>query len=135
MKIDSIMSHPIVTVGPEATLREASVLMAERGVGFLCVVEDGEAGGTLTDRDLCIEGMARGLPPSDTPVARAMSPYVVACERGTDLLEAAMTMTKFKVRRLVVLDKGKPVGVVSVGDLARRGEDPVLVSRILARTG
>lgn len=135
MRIDTIMSHPIATVGPDATLQEASALMAERDIGFLCVVEDGEIGGTLTDRDLCVEGMARGLNPTNTPVVRAMSPYVVACERGTDLLDAAMTMSKHKVRRLVVLDKGAPVGVVSIGDLARREEDPVLVSRILARTG
>lgn len=135
MHVDQIMSHPLLSVQPETTLREAGRLMADSGVGFLCVIQDGEIGGTITDRDLCIDGLARDLPPDDTPVVRAMSPYVVACERGTDLLEAGMTMARFEVRRLVVLDKGRPVGVVSVGDLARRGKDPVMVSRILARNG
>lgn len=131
MKTKDVMSHPLETISPNMTLLEAATRMAESDVGMLLVSDEGRLKGTVTDRDICVRAVARGCAPAETLVHSAMTSNLVTCDQDADLQEAAERMADHNVRRLLVMEKGLPVGVVSVGDLARARKDPAIAGRAL----
>ncbi len=88
----------------------------------LCrVSRDNSVVGVVTDRDIVVRGIAERRDPSMTSIREIMSSDVYTCPENTDVQDAAQTMKKNKVRRLVITDtSGRPVGIVSLGDLATK---------------
>jgi CBS domain-containing protein len=130
-KLIDVMTKPISTVTPQTPLRKAAALMAEENIGMLPVLENGKVVGTLTDRDVCVQAVARGADPEREPASAVMSPDAVTCDEMMELDKAAKTMQEHRVRRLVVTRKGAPVGMLSLGGLAHASDDPRLVSETL----
>ena len=121
MQIKDIMSQPIVSVPVDATLDQAARLMWEFDCGFVPVIDDdGRLAGVVTDRDICMAAYTQGKTLGAIPVGPAMAKAVVAVH-GEELIEQAEhLMRESQIRRLPVLDgEGRPVGVVSMNDLAR----------------
>lgn len=116
MKVSDVMTSPPVCVPPDISLAEVARDMDERAVGSVLVVEDGTLRGIVTDRDLAVRGMGRGLV-STTPVGDVMSRQVVTVEASDDLQTAHQTFRRTDVRRLPVLASGQVVGVLTVDDL------------------
>ena len=116
VSVGRLMTAPPVTVAPDVTLAEATRLMAETAVGSLLVVEDGTLLGIVTDRDLALRGLGEGLPPAGR-IDAVMSPRVVTLDAGDEIHEAYRTFRRTGVRRLPVLDDGRPVGVLTLDDL------------------
>lgn len=110
------MSAPPVSVPPEATLETAARHMAGAGVGALPVVDDDRVVGVVTDRDLAVRGMGRGLPPQEW-VAAVMSGDPVTVEADLTVPEALMAMRSIDTRHLPVTQDGRLVGMVSFDDL------------------
>jgi len=111
------------TVRPEQTIREALVLLARHNVGALIVVEGGERPvGVLSERDIVREA-ARNEHLFGTPVGDIMTRDVITGAPHDDLLTVAHTMTEKRIRHLPVVDKGRLVGVVSVGDILKAQRD------------
>ncbi|MFJ9346398.1 CBS domain-containing protein [Streptomyces sp. NPDC101237] len=116
MKVSQAMTAPPVHVTPGTSLEEATRWMAERGVGCVLVVEDGELRGIVTDRDIALRGLGGGLTP-DCPVHAVMSADVVTVDADDDLRAAYRAFGRAGVRRLPVLDLGRLVGVLTIDDL------------------
>jgi len=116
VSVGRLMSAPPVTVTPDVSLAEATRRMAEAAVGSLLVVEDGALRGIVTDRDLALRGLGEGLP-LGSRVDAVMSPRVVTLDAGDELHAAYRAFRRTGVRRLPVLDGGRPVGVLTLDDL------------------
>lgn len=116
------MSRSIKSVRAEATLQEASRLMATFNIGSLLVTKDGQYMGILTDTDLARKGMAQGINPETASVQSLMSSPIISIESHKTVEEAHILM-KGKggegFRHLVVRESGKIVGIVSLSDLIR----------------
>jgi CBS domain-containing protein len=113
--IEAIRKPP-ATTAPDTTIREAAKQMDTAAVGALVVVDDGHPIGIVTDRDLVVRALARGVPP-DARVDSVMTPGVVALEADVDLRESLKIFHSHAIRRLPLVEEGEIVGVISADDL------------------
>ena len=125
MRCEEIMKGDVSTVSRDATVQEAARLMLDDDIGFLPVVDgSGNVVGTITDRDIAVRLVAPGLPGDSIRVHQVMTNKVVTCKRSDDLKAAQERMKQSKVSRILAVDdKGAPVGVISLGDLAERQDE------------
>lgn len=112
------MTRDPVAVPPSATLEETAQEMREHDVGAILVVADGKLVGLVTDRDLAVRGVATGADPLTTVVAEVATPAPMTLHPEQPLDQAVEEMVRQAVRRLPVVEGGRPVGVLSLGDLA-----------------
>jgi CBS domain-containing protein len=120
MKLSSIMTGGIETIAPHATLAEAAKKMASQDIGSLPVcAERRQVVGIITDRDITVRAVARGMDPNSTRVEEVMTRDVLSCSSDADVEQACELMEKRQVRRLLVTGQDDtPVGIVSLGDIA-----------------
>jgi len=112
------MTRDVRLTAPTQTLREAAKLMAEMDIGALPVGDNDRLIGMVTDRDIAIRGIARGLGP-DTPVREVMTEDVKYCFADQTIEEVSRNMGDIRVRRLPVVDRQKRlVGIISLCDIA-----------------
>lgn len=109
----------LVTVPKEAPVLEVVRLMAEHHIGSVLVMQGTELIGIATERDYARKVILQGRSSADTPVAQIMSSPVVTVT-PTDTAQTCMAMmTQRRIRHLPVMDEGKVVGLVSIGDLVK----------------
>lgn len=119
MNVSEVMTREVALADPNQPIREAAELMAECDAGALLVGRNDRLVGVITDRDIAVRAVAKGLPPA-TPVEKVMSPQVLYCFEDEDVEHVAKNMGENRVRRLPVLNREKRlVGIVSFGDLSR----------------
>jgi len=117
--VSDVMTAMPRTVPPETTLEEAARRMRDSDIGDVLVAEGGgELQGILTDRDIAIRAVADGRDPSTTTVASVMSGDLESVSPSDAIQVAAARMRGANVRRLPVMEAGRPIGIVSLGDLA-----------------
>jgi len=123
MNVRDIMTADVVVASPDDDLMRAAQLMESHDFGSLPIGDNGRLIGMLTDRDITVRGIARGLGPT-AKVCEVMTTDI-ECVRDTDsVAEAAARMEDMQVRRLpVVDDNDKLVGIVSLGDLSQSEPD------------
>jgi CBS domain-containing protein len=132
MKIRDIMTPDVETVRPDDTLQEAAMRMKDRDIGPLPVCQRDRIVGILTDRDITVRAVAKGLDPRSTRVSEVMSQPVVHCYDDDDEEDAARLMQEQQVRRILVVDSDdRLVGIVSLGDLAVESIDPLRIAELL----
>lgn len=134
MKVKELMTKRLETIETSAPICEAAKKLADNDVGILPVISPNEKRlvGTVTDRDIVVRGLAKGVDVSREPVERVMSPDVVVCKADASMEDASKLMRTKQIRRLLVTDKNDAVqGIVSVGDMARASDDPNLVADTL----
>jgi CBS domain-containing protein len=124
MKLRDITTDAVETLTPITSLADAATAMRDRDLGWMPVEEGGKVVGIVTDRDIVVRGIACGMKPADGTVREVMTKNVLSCNVDDDVDDAAELMQREQVRRLVVLDgNGRLAGVVSLADLARKGDD------------
>ncbi len=116
--VNDVMTHDPRTVEVGDTLAEAARVMREADVGAVLVVDDGRVTGIITDRDIVVRAVADGRDPQSTTVRDASSADVVTLTPDQNLDEAARLMQEHDVRRMPVVQQGRPAGILSLGDLA-----------------
>jgi CBS domain-containing protein len=123
MKVRECMSRQVVVANPRQAITEAARMMSECDAGILPVGEDDRLVGMVTDRDIVVRAVAKGLPPS-TPVRDVMSDdQVLYCFEDDDVADVAENLAEQQVRRLPVLNRDKRlVGIISLGDIAQAAE-------------
>ena len=106
----------LVTVGPDVTLRRASKVMNDRGVGCAVVVENERVAGIVTERDV-LRAIAEDGDMDEMTVGAVMTRDVISGSPGWELLKAVETMNSGCFRHLLVMEMDDPVGIVSLRDL------------------
>jgi CBS domain-containing protein len=132
MLVRDVMTGYVVTAEPDSSVREIAELMRDRNVGSVVLVAGGRPVGFLTDRDLAICVLAEGRDGSERASEHASSPVITALP-DMEVDEGAHVMIRQGVRRLVVVEGGMVVGVVTLNDVASRVTDPGLATRLSAR--
>lgn len=117
-QIRDIMSQNVATVSPEQSVQEAAQLMSQYNVGAIPVVQNGNAVGIVTDRDIALRAVSQGQAPSSTQVSTVMSSGLVTASPDMDVHAAANLMAEKQIRRLPVVENGQVTGIVALGDLA-----------------
>lgn len=124
MQVRELMTTPVKTIESSATIAEAAGLMRDQGAGVLPVVEGGRPIGMLTDRDIVVRAVAAEKDPVLTSVREVVTPRLTTVYDDQDVEDAAKLMADDQVRRLLVIDhEQRPLGVLSLGDLARSGSE------------
>ena len=123
MKINDVLrgksTNDVVTITPDVTVRDLLALLAEHNIGAVIVSGDGKAvDGIVSERDV-----VRKLNGNDdvlgAPVEQIMTAVVQTCEPGYDVDELMAVMTEHRIRHVPVVEDGKLVGVVSIGDVVK----------------
>ena len=118
MNIGKIMTANVASVNRETTLAEAANLMKEHNIGSIPVCDGNKIVGIVTDRDIVLRGVAEGNDQTSITCGEIMSPDLAVGTIDMDVRVAAEIMANRQIRRLPVVDNGRLVGMVSLGDLA-----------------
>ena len=112
-------SQDVVTITPEAGVRDLIALLAEHNVGALIVSTDGDSvDGIVSERDVVRHLHHDGTVVNNT-VGAIMTAEVQTCRLDTTLDELMKTMTERRIRHVPVVDDGRLVGIVSIGDIVK----------------
>ena len=123
MKVKDIMTRQPASVPPGATLGEVATLMKQEDCGSIPVVEDGRLVGIVTDRDIVVRGIAAGNDPKTACASDVMSADPVCIAPEDDVRQAQDLMADRQIRRLPVVEDGKLVGILVIGQIARGERD------------
>lgn len=107
------------TVDPDASVFDALQMMADKNVGALPVMSGGELVGIFSERDYARKVILHGQASRETPVRAIMTANVVTVSPDQDLSDCMRIMTDKRIRHLPVIDSGRQVGVLSIGDVMK----------------
>jgi len=133
MRIGDVLSakprHDVVTIVPDAGVRELLALLAEHNVGALIVSSDGRTvDGIVSERDVVRHLHADGTVVNNT-VRAIMTESVATCDEDTVVDELMKTMTELRVRHVPVLRGDALVGIISIGDVVKHRIDQLEFER------
>jgi CBS domain-containing protein len=114
-----VMSTDLVTVRRKTTIADVARLMRDHDIGPVVVVDGESVFGVITDRDITVRAVADGQDPEATAVGDVASTSVTTIGPDDTLEDAAEAMRAQAVRRVVVAERGRPLGILSLGDLAQ----------------
>jgi CBS domain-containing protein len=117
-RVRELMTKDPVAIPLETRLPEAARIMRDNGIGNVLVMSNGHLCGVLTDRDIVVRAVAEQRNLSRTTAGDVCSAEIVTVAPDDDAGAAIDLMRTRAVRRIPVVDEGKPVGIVSMGDLA-----------------
>jgi len=113
-----IMTQNPLTLQTTDTIVAAARTMRDGNVGDVVILEKGQIQGILTDRDIVIRAVAEGRDPARTTVGEVCSRELTVLSPSDGINDAVKAMREKAIRRLPVVESGRPVGIVSLGDLA-----------------
>jgi CBS domain-containing protein len=130
--VEQIMTTNPRTVNVDDTVLQAAQVMRDNDIGDVIVVEDGQVTGIVTDRDIAVRAGAEGRDLGSTTVGEIATTGVQAIEPDASVDDALRMMREHDIRRLPVVKNGRPVGIVSLGDLAVEREPDSTLADISA---
>lgn len=133
--IREVMSSDPVVVEAEASVREAAVKMRDGDIGAVIVTKKGTVGGIVTDRDVAVRAVAEGRDPDTATVSEICSGEVVTLSPDDPVDQAVRLMRERAIRRVPVVEGKRPVGMVSIGDLAMERDQDSALADISAAPG
>ena len=122
MTVRSILNtkgHQIMSVEPDAKLSAAVKLLGEKKIGAVLVMNQSRIEGILSERDIVRVLGDRGAAALEEPVSNVMTRKVVSCKETDTVAEIMEMMTTGKFRHLPVVDNGRVVGLISIGDIVK----------------
>lgn len=129
MLVREIMTRDVCVASPDDNLQHAAAAMERDNLGILPVRENDRLVGMLTDRDITVRAVARGLSPEQCTVREIMSTVVKFVHDEATVEDAARLMSQSQVRRLPVLDRNQGlVGIISLADVAINDPKPAGVA-------
>jgi CBS domain-containing protein len=118
------MTKQVHTVRTDAPVLEVARIMRDQGIGDVLVTDEaGALSGIVTDRDIVVRAVAAGMSLETTKVGEICSGDLVRVEPDTSVEEVVRIMREHAIRRVPVVQGDKPIGIVSIGDLAQH-KDP-----------
>jgi CBS domain-containing protein len=123
MNVEHILSekgHEVVTIAPHLTLGEAARTLSQHRIGAVVVSDPGQPVlGILSERDIVRAVAANGAAALEEPVSRHMTGKVVTCTTRSAINDLMETMTTGKFRHVPIVENGRLVGIVSIGDIVK----------------
>jgi CBS domain-containing protein len=116
--VRDVMTQNVVALPRTAPLRDAARQMKENDIGDVIVMHDGSMCGVVTDRDIVVRAIAEGKDPDSAKLEEICSHDIVTVGPDDPVDRAVQLMRQRAIRRLPVVDGKKPIGMVSIGDLA-----------------
>jgi len=117
--VNDVMTKALISVEPATTIYQISKMMEQGGMGSILVKKDGVPSGIITDRDFAIKIVAHEVS-KDTPVEKIASYPLQTIKSSDSILVAAEVMSDKKIRKLVVTEEGKIVGIITSTDLVNK---------------
>lgn len=111
--------NEVISIDPDRSVLDAIKRMAEVGIGSLVVLDGDRLAGILSERDYARKVILKGRASDSTPVADIMTTEVVTTTPAATIDECMQLMTDRKFRHLPVIDDGRVVGIISIGDLVQ----------------
>ncbi len=120
------------SIGPDASVYEALQLMAEKNLGALVVLDDGELAGIMSERDYARKVILLDRESRETSVREIMTGEVITVSPRTTVSDCMALMTEHHIRHLPVIEDGSLSGVVSIGDVVKGviGEQEDLIRQL-----
>jgi CBS domain-containing protein len=115
--VSEVMQSNPICLPAITSITAAAVAMRDIGIGDVIVQEDGEVCGIVTDRDITVRVVAEALYPDNVALSDICSRELTVVAPSDSVEDVAELMSNKALRRLPVLDEGRPVGIVSLGDL------------------
>lgn len=115
----------VLTCDVSTTVREAASILAERRIGAMPVMENGEIAGIFSERDVIYRLHEFGPDVLSMLVGQVMTAPAISVEPDTSVMAALSLMTKRRIRHLPVVRSGRMVGLVSIGDLVKYRIDKI----------
>ncbi len=131
MKLRDIMTTDFCCSNPGDSLSKVASEMKRHNVGVMPVCQNGNLVGMITDRDIVIQCVAAATDPKNCKVSDFMTKELVQASPDMDIADAARLMGDEQVHRLPVVENGRLIGIVSLGDLAIHSKDDKLVADLL----
>jgi len=116
-QIRDIMEKNVITIGHDKTVLDAAYLMKENEISFLVILNNEEPIGVVTESDFVRKLVANDKVASKVPLSEIMSYKFRSVESSTEIEDAVQKMLNNKIRRLLVVDDGKLVGIITQTDL------------------
>jgi len=133
MLVSELMTDNVISISPDEPASLAARLLFRHNIGSVPVcTEDGRLKGIVTDRDIVLRCVAAENDPETTPVREIMSRGLITVSPTDDVREAARQMAQSQVRRLPVVDSGKLVGMLALGDMAKTHSFDMEASKALS---
>lgn len=130
-KAYDVMTQSLATCSPDDNASHVAMIMRERNIGDVLVVDDGRLRGIITDRDLAVNALTASNDPLHIPIRNFMSDHVITGCSNWTTGRMARTMAKHQIRRLPIVDDDQLVGIVSLADIANHENRKGLVTRSL----
>ncbi|MEV3988104.1 CBS domain-containing protein [Streptomyces sp. NPDC049837] len=116
--VRDVMTPGVAAVRPDASLVEAAQLMRAQDIGDVLVADGDRLLGVVTDRDIALRAVADGADPLTVNAVSVCTPDPVCVAPDDEVASAVDLMRRYAIRRLPVVEDGRPLGMVSIGDLA-----------------
>ena len=130
--VEEIMTRDPRTVSASDTIVDAARVMNESDIGDVIVVDGEQIKCIVTDRDIVVRAIAEGRDPQSTSVSDVCTPSIEMIEPEASVDDALRKMREADIRRLPVVRDGRPVGIISLGDLAVEREPDSTLADISA---
>ncbi len=131
MQVSEIMHEGVTMAQISDTIKHVANLMKKHDIGSMPIYKNERPVGFVTDRDIVVSSVANGHGPED-PISLAMSRDVYFVYQDQEISEATKIMEQNQISRLLVVDKGqRPVGMVSLHDLALRTKDDHMLAEVM----
>ncbi|MBS7620277.1 CBS domain-containing protein [Candidatus Bathyarchaeota archaeon] len=117
--VEDVMSSPIITIDSESMVRDAALIMADRHIGSIIVIERGEAVGIVTKRDMLERVVAPCRDVCTTRMKEIMSSPLISVPPKVGILEAMRKMREHNISRLVVKENDRLLGIITERDVIR----------------
>jgi CBS domain-containing protein len=121
MKVSSLIQRNVISCTTQDDMQRAAQLMWDHDIGCLPVIDpQGHVVGMITDRDIAMAAYTQGVSLRGMPVTLAMAKHTFSCTANDEVDAVERTMSKRQIRRMPVIDdRGHPIGIISLNDIAR----------------
>jgi CBS domain-containing protein len=133
--VGDVMTSDPVALPADTPVRQAALAMRDQDIGDVLVVDGERLHGIVTDRDLVVRGLAERDDLSDFTLRDVCTERPITAAPDEDIDSAIARMRENAVRRIPVVDRGRPVGVLSLGDAAIEQDPNSALANISAAPG
>ncbi|MBE2978585.1 CBS domain-containing protein [Priestia megaterium] len=130
MNITEVMTSNVESCNLKSSCGEVATMMKNLDVGIIPICEDDKLIGLITDRDLVVNGLANNFN-ANTHISEMITTDVISGTKHMSVDQAAEIMSQYQIRRLPIVEDGKLIGMVSLGDLAVSNDSNQKAGKVL----